>query len=79
MGSFIPFQNRWYKMVFGAWKTANYIVVYVCGNMGHRKLDIFPLQCIDEANEKRKEYIQRFDNMGEVFEYNSLAERELLN
>ena len=47
--------------------------------MGHRKLDIFPLQCIDEANEKRKEYIQQFDNMGEVFEYNSLAERELLN
>ena len=69
IGCLLKFNNHWYKMKYEIWSSDNHLLVYGCGNMGYRQLELFPLASIAEAELKMKELLNIYINHGQTFKY----------
>ncbi|WP_462413214.1 methyltransferase domain-containing protein [Neobacillus sp. Marseille-QA0830] len=73
-GRHLEATNHWYRFRFEIWETRTLLLVYCCGNMGHRHLDILPAGAYHDAEVLLEEVIESFIHLGSLVSYNSLQE-----
>ncbi|RXJ04599.1 class I SAM-dependent methyltransferase [Anaerobacillus alkaliphilus] len=78
-GRLLKFHDHWYQIRYEIWSTDTAILVYGCGNMGYRKLEILPLAETEKAYLIVEELFGQYSEQAAVGSYTSLEEREELS
>ncbi|NRD79761.1 class I SAM-dependent methyltransferase [Bacillus sp. BRMEA1] len=74
-GMYLDMTNHWYMFRFEIWETNGFLLVYSCGNAGHRQLDLLPAGAYKEAEQLLEAAAAPFRHLGPIVQYNSLEER----
>ncbi len=75
-GTLIVFEDHWYQVRYEIWTTDTFILVYGCGNMGYRKLEILPLLEMEQAYSTLAELANEYAEEGILTHYTTNSERE---